>query len=311
MKWLLCTCACLFFCLARLDAQQVTFTPKWTAQAQFAGYYAADVMGFYREEGLDVRVLHPTVSESSFFFLETGKAQVVVMNLSQALTSWIAGTRMVNIMQTSQTNSLMLVSRFPIPDLASLDNRKIAVWRHLSPELLNNLAKMYHLNVEWIFFNSGVNLFLAKAVDICLVGSYNEYPQLEEYGMVMDSCYVLRLPDYGYDLPEDGVYVTEEFYNANKETVQKFVRASIKGWIWANEHREKALDIVMDLVRENNIGTNRYHQRKMLEEILRLQQAKGSTERPFKLSEEGFNLAVKYLIPDTLKSGFKYQDFVK
>ena len=38
------------------NAQSITLIPKWTAQAQFAGYYVAEKMGFYKEEGLDVHI---------------------------------------------------------------------------------------------------------------------------------------------------------------------------------------------------------------------------------------------------------------
>ena len=34
--------------------ERLVFTPQWTAQAQFAGYYVAQEMGFYKEAGLDV-----------------------------------------------------------------------------------------------------------------------------------------------------------------------------------------------------------------------------------------------------------------
>ena len=304
---------CLYILLTLggcLQAQEIVFTPKWTAQAQFTGYYVADKMGFYKDEGLNVRVQHPTIAESSFSFLQAGRAQFVVMNLSQALISRAAGAKVVNIMQTSQSNSLMLVTRQPLRSIAELHNRKIAVWNHLSQDLLEMLAQRYKLDIEWIRFNSGVNLFLSGAVDICLVGSYNEYPQLEEFGMNIDSACVFRLADFGYDLPEDGLYVTEEYYGQHKEQVEKFVKASMRGWRWANEHREQALDLVMQRVRQDNIGTNRYHQRKMLEEVLRLQCAKGASERTYKLSREGFERAMQTLFPGN-PIGLTYQDFVK
>lgn len=53
-----------------IQGQRITITPKWTAQAQFTGYYVADKMGFYKEEGLDVRIIHPAISESSFSVLQ-------------------------------------------------------------------------------------------------------------------------------------------------------------------------------------------------------------------------------------------------
>ena len=59
----------LFFLTEPVNAQSINLTPKWTAQAQFAGYYVADKLGFYKEEGLDVHVVHPSLSASSFSFL--------------------------------------------------------------------------------------------------------------------------------------------------------------------------------------------------------------------------------------------------
>ena len=294
-----------------LQAQSIVLTPKWTAQAQFTGYYVAEKLGYYKEEGLDVKVQHPAISESSFSMMEKGRAQAVVMNLSYAFMERLSGAKVVNILQTSQENSLMLISHSPLKGEESLRNQKIAVWNHLSNKLLERLAKHYKLgSVEWILFNSGVNLFMSGAVDICLVGSYNEYLQLAEYGMKADSTHVLRLADYGYNLPEDGLYVTEDFYNKNPETVKKLARASMRGWVWANEHREEALDIVMEQIKKHNIGTNRYHQRKMLEEVLRLQVNRQNEQRTYHLSREGFELAVKTLTPEG-SPAIPYEDFVK
>lgn len=279
-----------------VHAQSVTLIPKWTAQAQFAGYYVAEKMGFYKEEGLDVHVKHPSHSENSFQYLKEGEPQAVITNLSQALMEYFAGKRIVNILQTSQENSLMLVSHSPLKGIPSLQHREIAVWNHITQELLDRIANKYQIEVEWIRFNSGINLFLSKAVDICMVGSYNEFPQLAECGMQIDSTHIMRFADYGYNLPEDGLYVTEEFYQKHPETIQKLVRACIRGWNWANEHPEETLDIVMEQVHHYNIGTNRYHQRKMLEEILRLQTDK-TGQRPYRLSREGFDLAIDILLP--------------
>lgn len=300
------------FSISRISGQPIILTPKWTAQAQFAGYYIAEKMGFYKEEGLDVHVHHPSLSESSFSFLKSGRSQVVVMNLSYALMERASGTPVVNIMQTSQENSLMLIGHSPLKDLSSLQGKKIAVWNHLSQELLDQIAQHYNLQIEWIRFNSGINIYLSGAADICLVRSYNEFPQLAECGMDIDSTHILRFADYGYNLPEDGLYVTEEFYRQNPETVHKLVKASIRGWQWANEHQEEALDIVMEEVHRHNIGTNRYHQRKMLEEVLRLQVDKLKGKRTYQLSREGFNCAIKNLFPENAQNNnIRYEDFVK
>lgn len=291
--------------------QPIVLTPKWTAQAQFTGYYVAEQKGFYKDEGLDVRIEHPAISESSFSRLQKGLSQVAVMNLSFALTARASGARIVNIMQTAQQNSLMLVSRKPITSIPDLKNRRVAVWNHLSEELLDRINTYYQLNIDWIRFNSGVNVFISKAVDICLIGSYNEYPQLIECGMKIDSLYLFKFKEMGYDLPEDGLYVTEEYYAQHPDTVKRIAKASIRGWQWANEHPEEALDIVMQKIKEDNIGTNRYHQQLMLEELFRLQKDKESGKATFHLSHEEFGKAVDILLDDRKKSAIQYEDFVK
>ena len=123
----------------------------------------------------------------------------------------------------------------------------------------------------------------------------------------------MHFADYGYNLPEDGLYVSREFYQKYPQAVQKLARASIRGWEWANEHREQTLDIIMEQVHQHNIGTTRYHKRKMLDEILRLQTNRKSGQRPYRLSREVFDLAASILLPDQIKntSDIRYENFVK
>ena len=81
--------------------------------------------------------------------------------------------------------------------------------------------------------------------------------------------------------PIDWAYYTK-FY---PEKVKAFVQASQKGWEWAHEHPEEALDIVMKWAEKEQVHTNRIFQRWMLEEILRLQCEKGMQKPSFRLDE--------------------------
>mgnify|MGYP002225867349 CR=1 FL=1 len=62
----------LFFLTEPVNAQSINLTPKWTAQAQFAGYYVADKLGFYKEEGLDVHVYILRFRQALFLFCRKG-----------------------------------------------------------------------------------------------------------------------------------------------------------------------------------------------------------------------------------------------
>lgn len=66
-------------------AQKITFTPQWTPQSQFAGYYAALENGYYAEAGLDVsiyiKILLMMMKNQSFpqaIFKKSGKATIYI-----------------------------------------------------------------------------------------------------------------------------------------------------------------------------------------------------------------------------------------
>ena len=140
-----------------------------------------------------------------------------------------------------------------------------------------------HLDYEWVRFAQNVNLFVAGALDATLAMSYNEYYQLVQAGIKMTDNNVYRFCDHGYNVQEDGVYMTREYYATHKDQARRFAQASRKGWEWAAAHPKEALDIVMHYVDMNHIATNRVMQKLMLEDVLRLQVDRESKKREFRL----------------------------
>ena len=269
-----------------VGAQRIVFTPQWTPQAQFAGYYVAYDKGFYQEAGVDVDIQHPSASYSAFNRLLEGSSDMITQQLVQAMMQIDRGMPLVNVLQTSQQNALMIISYSDsIRSLEHLKGKRIGVWKTGGfGELVNFLDVDMGLDIQWVTFLSGINLYLSGALDATLGMSYNEYLQIKASGY--ENKPVIRLSDTEYNFPEDGLYVTEEYYRKNPDKVKAFVEASRKGWEWAHEHPEETLDIVMRWAEKEKVHTNRIHQQWMLEEILRLQCAKGESTPSFHLSAE-------------------------
>lgn len=296
--------ACCFF----LKAQKLKFCVQWTPQAQFAGYYMAKDKGYYKAQGLDVSLIHPNNAENTVDYLTKGSAQFVMMNLSQALFYKLHGVDLVNVLQSSQVNSLMLVSHYPLHSMKDLKGRSVAIWRYINTDMLNGVLNKYGLNnLQIVRFNSGVNVFLSKAADVCIVGSYNEFPQLAECGFLVKPGYMLRLSDCGYDMPEEGIYTLKSFYDNNKDVVKRFVEASKIGWQQALAHQDEAIKCTNVYINKFHVPTNGYHQQRMLTEILRLQKDRLTGKRTFILSKSSFNSALSFIAPGAIK----YSDFVK
>ena len=258
------------------------FSPQWMAQAQFAGFYVAKDMGFYNEEGLDVEIRHPFSTQTLENRVREGKSQAYSMFLSQAMEMVDNGIPLVNILQTSMNSSLVIVSRYGADPL-TLRNAKVLTWRAGLGQIPKSVAAREHLDYRWITASSSLNLFVAGAVDATLATTYNEYYQLLQTGLITPGKGIYRFSEHGYNIQEDGVYMTAAAYRKDRDSAERFARASRRGWDWAAEHPDETLEIVMKYVKEYRIPTNRVLQQLMLEEVLRLQLDPDSGEREFRL----------------------------
>ena len=274
----------------------IVFTPQWTAQAQFAGYYAALELGFYKDEGLDVVIEHPNASRSAIDRMRKNQSQVTTLPLSQAIFALDRGVKLVNLLQTSMNGSLMIVSRRGINPLKQ-KGAKVAGFRAGYDQLARAVAQELGLEYQWLETAGVLNLFIAGAVDASVAMSFNEYYQFLQTGLIdRNEDIVYRLSDHGYNIQEDGLYMTREEYDKNPERARKFARASQRGWEWVAYHPEEALEIVMKQVRRNHEATNPTLQRLMLEEVLDLMEGYESGEREYVMREDMVNQAVALML---------------
>ena len=276
-------------------AQKITFVPQWTAQAQFAGYYVAEEMGFYKDAGLDVEIVHPSVAQPAITRVLNGECQATTLQLCQAMDVIDSGTPIVNILQTSMNNGMVIASSRGVDPLTQKGAR-VGIWSVGFGQVAICMSVKEQLDYEWIRFASNVNLFVAGALDATLAMSYNEFYQLLQAGMQIPEESVYRFCDHGYNVQEDGLYMTRAYYNKHKDEAKRFAEASRRGWEWAAEHPEETLDIVMKYVEEAQIATNRTMQRLMLKEILRLQVDRESGEREFRLRPDMVKLASNLMV---------------
>ena len=281
--------------------ERFVFTPQWTAQAQFAGYYVAQEQGFYRDAGIEVDIVHPSLTQPAMSRIRRNESQATTLQVCQAMEIIDSGIPLVNILQTSMNNAMVIVSRRGVDPLTQKGAR-VGIWSAGFGQLAICMSIKDGLDYEWIRFANNVNLFIKGAIDATLAMSYNEYYQLVQAGYEMTDTNVYRFCDHGYNVQEDGVYMTREYYNKHKEQARKFAEASRRGWEWAAEHPEETLDIVMKYVEENHIATNRIMQDLMLKDILRLQTDRESGKREFRLRPDMVKMAsdlmVEYMMID-------------
>jgi NitT/TauT family transport system substrate-binding protein len=294
------------------QTRELVFTPHWLPQAQFAGYYVAQDQGFYTDAGIEVKIIHPSASVNAIKFLEREKADIITLFLVTALGAAKDGLDLVNIAQFSQHSAIMFVSMKSsgIETLADFEGRKVGIWRSGFREVPLALLNQQKVSVEWVPILSTVNLFLLGGIDVMTVMWYNEYHQIYLSGVNMDEMNTFFMSDYGFDIPEDGLYVLRSNLDKREEDFSAFVEASLRGWEYAAHNKEYTVDLVVKLMRDQNIPSNHAHQRWMLDKILELKNYEGKNIHATELHENDFE-KTRLIIETISGSDFSidYNDF--
>jgi NitT/TauT family transport system substrate-binding protein len=310
--------ATVLFCFISLFAgaqlPKLIFSPQWLPQAQFAGYYIAKERGFYKEAGIDVEIVHPTTSLQVTAMLKSGKADVISLFLTTAMTCKNQGLDIVNIGQISQHSAILIVTKKSsgISELKQLNGKKIGVWKSGFDELPKALIAEKNLKVEWVPILSTVNLFMLDGIDAMTVMSYNEYDQIINSGLDENELNVFPLADLGYDIPEDGLYCLRSTYEKKKSELNKFLISTLKGWQYTTENKDSALNIVLQTMQLAHVPANKAHQDWMLGKTLELINPGHKTVKPGELLETDFmNAATIINKRDKSSSTYLFTDFYK
>ncbi len=260
-------------------ADEVKLQLKWVTQAQFGGYYVAKDKGFYDEEGLDVTILPGGPDVAPPQVIAGGGADVVVEWMPAALAAREKGLPLVNIAQPFKSSGMMLTcwADVGIETPEDFAGHTLGVW--FSGNEFPFLSWMNTLGVATDGGETGVTVLkqgfnvdplLQRQADCISTMTYNEYGQVLDAGVTAEELVTFKYEDQGVATLEDGLYVLEKNLDdpAFVDRMVRFVRASMKGWKYAEEHPEEAADIVLE--NDASGAQTEAHQVRMMGEIAKL-----------------------------------------
>ena len=280
MKKLLLATALGLLAVPAFAQDAVTLQLKWVTQAQFAGYYAALDQGFYEEENLDVTILPGGPDIAPTQVIAGGGADVVVEWMPAALAAREQGVPLVNIAQPFQGSGMQLTcwADTGITTPEDLKNRTLGVWFFGNEYPFLSWMSQLGINtdgkdedgVEVLKQGFNVDPLLQRQADCISTMTYNEYGQVLDAGVTEEELVNFKYEDQGVATLEDGLYVIEENLQdpAFVDKMARFVRASMRGWQWAQENPEEAAQIVLD---NDETGAQTIeHQTRMMSEVGKL-----------------------------------------
>ncbi|MRX48019.1 ABC transporter substrate-binding protein [Pedobacter puniceum] len=231
---------------------------KWRHQFQFAGYYAALIKGYYKEEGLNVELIPGGPNISPVQEILKGNADIGVFDPNVVLRNTKEKPLVVlsTIMQSSPYVIISL-KRKNILKPSDLIGKTILAdqdqgWNIFKAVLLKEGIKSDLIDV---IPRKNDSEEIAEGKADAVVTYITTQPQrLQKLGLSVN---MIRPVEYGVDFYGDVIFTTKSFAYENPERTDAFIRATLKGWEYAFEHEDELIDYILTLPGVKNYGNNR------------------------------------------------------
>ena len=243
---------------------EVSLQLQWFTQAQFAGYYAAQSLGFYEDVGLDVEILEGGVDIVPASVLDSGAAEFAVSWVPRGLVPREEGANITNIAQVFQRSATLQVSFVGsgISEVSDLEGRTGGNWGFGNEfELLAGLRQSGldpDSDVQLVQQNFDMLALIDGQIDAAQAMIYNEYAQVLETvnpdtGEVFqpEDLNVINWNDVGTAMLQDALWADADRLDddpAYRDAAVRFVEASLRGWIHCRDNPAECVQIVLDNV---------------------------------------------------------------
>lgn len=235
---------------------------QWLPQGQFAGYFAAQEMGFFEDEGLDVEIIPSGGDIVPQDALGTGQVDFALAWVPKVLqTIESSGVELTNIAQVFQRSGTLQVAWADgdIKEVADFEGKRIGSWGFGNEwEIFAAMAEkdLDSSKVDIITQTFDMNAFLEGDIDAAQAMTYNEYAQLLEATnpdtgklYTPEDFHVISYEETGGAMLQDAIWADTKRLADDTEyadTAVKLLKAVTKGWIASADDPEAASGFTID-----------------------------------------------------------------
>lgn len=270
------------------ELQDFDIVLDWYPNAIHSFIYVAKQKGYYAEEGLNVNIRFPANTNDALSLTAAGKADMGIYYLHDTI--------MTAANENVPVKSVGALVQSPLNIILSLKEKNIASPKDLIGKKVGQSGSaisegMIKSNLEYVGENADIELIdvgfdlmssmTTGKVDAtigCMVN--HEVPQMESEGFEVQYYYPNEygVPDY-YELV---LLASNDTLKNDREKIQKFLRASAKGFEYTKQHTQEALQILLDNQNEENFPLKKEVEQKSMEILLPVMETENA---PF-LSQE-------------------------
>lgn len=233
-------------------AEAVSIMMDWTATGYHAPFAVALKQGFYSEEGLDVEIVEGQGSTAAARMVGTGKQTFGFVNFGSVMPLIAQGIPIKGVSAIVQKSPTIIASREDADVQAPLDLVGKTIGRDPSAsdaQMIPLFLGKAGIDVDQVSLSnttSSTNLqLLARGrIDAALFQSIFAIPIFEEENLNVNTMY---FADYDLNTLGYTIVTHNDVLADDPEMVERFTRASLKGWEYANENPEEAIDALVEL----------------------------------------------------------------
>jgi NitT/TauT family transport system substrate-binding protein len=237
----------------------------WLPQSEFMGFYVAQEKGYYEQEGLKVTILPGGGDITAAAAVGSGMAQIGITPFTNLMTARAEGMEFIQVAQVYQHSPMVLVAKKSTGIKSGADltaTTRVGNWGAGYEYEVLALLQKYNLPPVFINQDFTMNAFDSGELDVASAMVYNElglvknsYEGALGYG---DTVNVIDMDSEGVSMTGDTIFTTNKWATENRETLVKFLRASVKGWIDACSDTDAAADAVFRAGSSVSIEHQRY-----------------------------------------------------
>ena len=203
--------------------------------------------GFYKDEGIDLAVKPGSGSGTVIKLVGNQNDDFGYADGGTLVKAISEGVPVKMVMGILQESPMVIVSlkETGITKPSDIPGRTMAGTPGSSPELMFpafckiNKIDCSGVSIVQVDIPSKVAALLTKRVQATFVYAVTQVPMIE--AQINGPINVIHYSDYGLNLLSNGIVANSEMIEKNPDLVQRFVRATLKSWKYAIEHKDEAI----------------------------------------------------------------------
>jgi len=219
---------------ARVNAQtldKISFQTSWRAQAEHGGYYQAAAAGIYKKYGIECTIGQGGPQQNASQLLLGGRVDMIMSSAFEAINYAKEGVPFLCIAAIFQKDPQILMSHPGVGNdtLAALKGKPVLIgatgrtsfWPFLRAKFgfTDDQIRPYTFNMAPFLADKSMSqqAFISSEPLVVMKAGVNPVIHL--------------LADSGYDNYQTTLHVSRKMVNEKKDLVQRFVTASLEGWV--------------------------------------------------------------------------------